>query len=294
MLNGLDLFSGIGGAAIALDGLVRPVAYCERVRSAQAILLTRMAAGDIPTAPIWDDVSTLRVSDIPHTIDIITGGFPCQDISVAGRGAGLAGERSGLFWEIIRIAGDIREHSGCLPWLYLENVPAITTRGGLDVVGAITQMGYDCRWGIVSAADVGAPHRRQRWWLLGYPNHHGQPTAKIVRGVIKRGHRGTPWKSKACQSEGSGEQSAKLAITQSQRIQRQRPVRQQKPQSHDGERLPLRQSQRPDWWTTEPPLDRVVNGLPNRAHRIWGLGNAWVPLQARTALEILLTAKATD
>src|SRR5438309_5214628 len=106
-MYGLDLFSGIGGITKALEGYVTPVAYCENDRDAQAVLLSRMATGDLPLAPIWDDVATLRSTYIP-SVDIIYGGFPCQDISVAGRGKGLAGKRSGLFFEIVRLCGEIR------------------------------------------------------------------------------------------------------------------------------------------------------------------------------------------
>lgn len=92
MLNGLDLFSGIGGLTLALAPWVRPVAYCENDRYAQSVLLSRISSGDLPNAPIWDDVRTLKAWDIPN-VDIVYGGFPCQDVSVAGARAGLDGER---------------------------------------------------------------------------------------------------------------------------------------------------------------------------------------------------------
>ena len=89
-MNGLDLFSGIGGISLALNPWVRTVAYCERDPYAQSVLLSRMQSSHIDYAPIWDDVQTLKGEELPE-IDIISGGFPCQDISVAGNGAGLAG-----------------------------------------------------------------------------------------------------------------------------------------------------------------------------------------------------------
>src|SRR5216684_872072 len=92
-MYGLDLFSGIGGITKALEGYVQPVAYCENDRYAQGVLLSRMANGDLPNAPIWSDILTLRGAMLPRTPEIIYGGFPCQDISVAGRGKGLDGER---------------------------------------------------------------------------------------------------------------------------------------------------------------------------------------------------------
>ncbi|MBU6375664.1 MAG: DNA cytosine methyltransferase, partial [Bdellovibrionales bacterium] len=163
-MNGLDLFSGIGGIGIALEPWVRTVAYCEREPYAQGVLLSRMQSGDIDRAPIWDDVTTLRAEMLPR-IDIIFGGFPCQDISVAGLGKGLAGERSGLFFEIVRLAKE------CNPrFIFLENVPAIRTRGGERVVKELAKIGYDCRWTTLSAASVGALHKRERWFLLAHAN----------------------------------------------------------------------------------------------------------------------------
>jgi len=162
-MNGLDLFSGIGGLTSALLPWVRPIAYCENDRYAQAVLLSRMADCSLPAAPIWHDVRTLRWDrDLP-TIDIIYGGFPCQDISCAGNGAGLAGERSGLFFEIERLVSELEPS-----FVFLENVSAIRTRGADVVAGRLANLGYDCRWQTLSAADVGAPHRRKRWWLLAY------------------------------------------------------------------------------------------------------------------------------
>jgi len=173
MLNGLDLFSGIGGITYALQDWVRPVAYCEIEPFCQSVLMQRMQEGDLPKAPIWDDITTLSSRRFPDefikgNIDIIYGGFPCQDISVAGAGKGLEGERSGLFFEIMRLAKEIKPK-----FLFLENVPAITHRGGIRVVREIAALGYDCRWCVISASGVGALHRRERWFLLAHSKHNG-------------------------------------------------------------------------------------------------------------------------
>jgi len=167
MLNGLDLFSGIGGITLALAPWVRPVAYCENDRYAQSVLLSRMAESVIPLAPIWDDVRTLDGSSLPE-IDIISGGFPCQDISSAGPGKGLEGERSGLYWEMYRLIGELKPR-----FVFLENVPFITSRGGCQVVESLTAIGYDCRWTILPAAAIGAAHLRKRWFLLAHHNGKG-------------------------------------------------------------------------------------------------------------------------
>lgn len=160
-MNGLDLFSGIGGLTIALSEWVKPIAYCESDPYAQAVLMSRMWNRDIPRCPIWDDVRTLRGSSFEGTIDIIYGGFPCQDISSAGYGVGLGGERSGLFQHIIRLVEETNPR-----FVFLENVSAIRTRGLNGVAQAFTDIGYDFRWTIVSAKEVGACHIRKRWFGL--------------------------------------------------------------------------------------------------------------------------------
>jgi DNA (cytosine-5)-methyltransferase 1 len=161
-IYGLDLFSGIGGITKALSQWVVPVTYCERDRWAAGVLLSCMQSRELPAAPIWADVSTLRGSMLPQ-VDIIYGGFPCQDISVAGTGKGLGGQRSGLFFEIVRLAEEIKP-----TFIFLENVPAIRTRGLDIVIQELTKGGYDCRWTMLSAEEIGANHKRERWFLLAH------------------------------------------------------------------------------------------------------------------------------
>jgi len=123
-----------------------------------------MRCSELDRAPIWDDVQTLTASQLPP-IDIIFGGFPCQDISVIGAKKGLAGERSGLFYQIVRLATEAHPS-----FIFLENVTGIRTRGLREVIRALTDLGYDLRWTCVSAADVGALHLRKRWFLLAHSN----------------------------------------------------------------------------------------------------------------------------
>ena len=165
VLNGLDLFSGIGGLALALAPWVRPIIYCERDRYCHAVLLSRMRQRELPSAPIWNDITSLRSTMLPRHggIDIIYGGFPCQNISIAGDGAGLGGEHSSLFFELLRLARDIRPR-----FIFLENVPAITHRGLERILLEFTALGYDSRWTIVSAGELGAKHLRERWFLLAH------------------------------------------------------------------------------------------------------------------------------
>lgn len=179
MLNGLDLFSGIGGNSIALRDYVRTIAYCESDRHAQSVLLSRMSDGSITAAPICTDVTELDGSELKGLVDIMVGGFPCQDISVAGNGVGISGKRSGLFREIVRLAKEIEPS-----FLFLENVPAIRTRGLDTVIEELTGLGYDLRWCMLSAAQVGAPHKRERWFLLGYSNK--ECSRRKLRGILSQ------------------------------------------------------------------------------------------------------------
>lgn len=166
-IDGLDLFSGYGGISIALCKWVRPIAYCENDKYAQGILLSRMSEGKLPKAPIWDDIKTFPSENFAGKTDIVYGGFPCQDISLAGHGKGLDGEQSSLFFELCSVVEKIKP-----AFIFLENVPAIRTRGLLQVILQLTNLGYDCRWTSVSAASVGAPHLRKRWFLLAHSIHH--------------------------------------------------------------------------------------------------------------------------
>ena len=120
---------------------------------------------DLVTEIIHHLIRRLRKDDLPDGIEILYGGFPCQNISCAGNGRGLEGERSSLFFEIVRLAKEIKPK-----FLFLENVAGITCNGGLQVVREIASLGYDCRWCIISAASVGAPHKRDRWFLLAHSN----------------------------------------------------------------------------------------------------------------------------
>ena len=164
-LRCLDLFSGIGGISVALQPWCETVCYCEIDPYDCGVLVKNMAEGNIDVAPIWSDVKTFGQSEIDQVgpIDIICGGFPCQDVSVAGKGAGLAGERSGLFFEIIRLICMVRPR-----FVFLENVSALLTRGMETVLKELSESGYDAEWQVLGADDVGANHRRKRVWILAY------------------------------------------------------------------------------------------------------------------------------
>jgi DNA (cytosine-5)-methyltransferase 1 len=170
ILTGISLFSGAGGLDIAAKQCgIRTVCYVENDRYAQAVLISRIRSGDLHDAPIWDDVKTFDGKPFSGKVDIIFGGFPCQDISVAGKGAGIKdGQKSGLWKEFNRIICEIRPR-----FIVVENVPALISRGIDIVLGNLAQNGYDAEWEMLSACSVGAPHMRKRVFIVGDSNGIG-------------------------------------------------------------------------------------------------------------------------
>ena len=160
----LDLFSGIGGFSLGLERAgMRTVAFCEIDPFCRAVL-----AKHWPSVLCHDDIRTFHAS--AGFADVICGGFPCQDISFAGDGAGLAGARSGLWSELARLIGAVRPR-----YAIVENVAALLKRGMGDVLGDLARIGYDAEWSVVSACSMGAPHVRRRVFIVAYPNgQHGR------------------------------------------------------------------------------------------------------------------------
>jgi len=158
-VNVLDLFSGIGGFSLGLERAgMRTVAFCEIDPYCRAVLRKHW-----PGVPIFEDVRTLNASDVRH-VDVICGGFPCQDISNAGLKMGIEGARSGLWSEYGRLIGDIRPK-----FAIVENVAAINFRGLGRVLADLTSLGYDAEWHVIPAASIGAPHERERCWVIAHP-----------------------------------------------------------------------------------------------------------------------------
>jgi DNA (cytosine-5)-methyltransferase 1 len=164
-VNVLDLFSGIGGFSFGLErtGGFQTIAFCDSDPFARRILDKHW-----PGVPVFDDVRRLGLADllgrdIPIP-DVVCGGFPCQDISFAGKGAGLEGGRSGLWFEMLRIIAETRPR-----WAILENVAALRSRGLDTVLGGIASIGYDAEWHCIPASAIGAPHQRDRVWVVAYP-----------------------------------------------------------------------------------------------------------------------------
>ena len=304
-----SLFSGIGGLDLGLERAGMECAwqvendeYCQRVLHRHWPSVVRW--GDVrefPPNESSDLVAGLKV-------DCIAGGFPCQDISYAGAGAGLSGERSGLFFETIRVVRLLRPE-----WVLLENVAALLTRGLDRVHGELAQIGYHSESHCIPAAAVGAPHIRDRVFIVG--RHDADPGC----GQRREGGGDAGDEAKAFAHRGDSQRlRSTVADANRKRLKRigaeRKTVRQgergdepdgccsdmadtndARPQRRHGEELPERTGQRTAWtrdslqrfreqcawWNIEPDVGRVANGVSSRVDRLRGLGNAVVPQVAQ-------------
>lgn len=239
-MNVLDLFSGIGAFSLGLERAgMHTVAFCECDSYCRRVL-----AQHWPEIPCYDDVRSLTADRLRAdgiSVDVICGGFPCQDISVAGRGAGICGERSGLWREFARLIGELRPR-----YALVENVAALLFRGLGDVLGDLAALGYDAEWHCIPAAAVGAPHIRDRVWIVAYRNPKRQeqwPERERAGlcGEPSRALRDAGWLTPARYQRG------------------------------------LREISQRDWWLAEPDVGRVVDGCSSRVDRLRALGNSLVP-----------------
>tara|TARA_R110000824_G_scaffold401783_1_gene616209 strand:+ start:28539 stop:29585 length:1047 start_codon:yes stop_codon:yes gene_type:complete len=185
-MNELALFAGAGGGI--LGGMLlgwRTVAAVEIEDYPRRVLLQRQADGILPRFPIWDDVRTFDGKPWRGKVDVISGGFPCQDISAAGKGAGIDGARSGMWSQMARIIGEVRPR-----FAFVENSPLLVGRGLTRVLGDLAEMGYDAKWGILGAHHAGAPHKRDRIWIMAKSSSAGAGNINRKAGDKDRGASG--------------------------------------------------------------------------------------------------------
>ncbi len=295
----LDLFSGIGGFALGLEAAgFETAAFCEIDPYAQKVLKKNW-----PRVPIYDDVRRITAERLVSDgigVDVITGGFPCQDISTAGRQAGIDGERSGLWSECARLLGDIRPR-----YAIFENVTNLLTGDGGDwfkrVLWDISSVGYDAEWHCIPASAIGAHHHRDRIWIVAYPNSDSQSGVALNAGEIHPPSllaypSECEWQSgaekqrvlRALQENGAidnytgrrGEAyPANISDPSSKGLQGGEKARnngkdRQKPRNQLITGLGGVQG---GIWEIEPNVGRVANGIPKRSHRLKCLGNAVVP-----------------
>ena len=275
-LRVLDLFSGIGGFSLGLErtGGFETVAFCEIEDYPRRVL-----AKHWPGVPIYDDVRTLTADTLRRdgiAVDVICGGFPCQDISIAGRGAGLAGERSGLWTEYARLVCEIRPR-----FVIVENVAALLSRGIGDVLGDLAAIGYDAEWHCIPASAVGAPHHRDRVWIVAHPN------GTELR--VEPGWRDGPYRSGTAQPsvDGSARQMADADSGDKYWWPRHVQVGWGAVASDLADACHGRGTE----WTIEPDVGRVAHGVPSRVDRLKGLGNAVVPQVVEVIGKAILAAE---
>jgi DNA (cytosine-5)-methyltransferase 1 len=351
-MNELALFAGAGGGILGGHLLGwRTVCAVEWEPYPASVLCARQNDGFLPPFPVWDDVQTFDGKPWRGIVDVVSGGFPCQDISAAGKGEGIDGERSGMWREMARIIHEVRPR-----FVFVENSPMLTSRGLGRVLGDLASMGFNARWGVLGAADVGAPHQRDRIWIAGWRDVF--PHAELHR---------LRWREQ--QSESPEEKTRKLANTKelfcdggndntrkrlvgeqvpkfrdgsweenvsdpnilndamrgnSQDYEKSMGIRGYEPRgsiSHSGsgcqegarqgegvadpkrkglerhgnERITTKTSgQWPSndfgkgcWWSIEPDVGRVADGVAARVDRLKAIGNGQVSEVARTAWEIL-------
>lgn len=290
-LKELALFAGAGGGILGGKLLGwRTVCAVEIEPYCREVLMRRQDEGHLEPFPIWDDVRTFDGTEWRGKVDVVSGGFPCQDISVAGKGDGLDGERSGLWREMARIIGEVRPR-----FAFVENSPALVRRGLDAVLGDLAAMGYDCRWGVVSAADVGAPHQRERIWVLAVHTDQqvfggcrpATDTSGIREAVANaagdgRQSRG-PGDTTQSQERGQpdrGSVGSEVPDTVQAGLQGQRAVA-------VGVGTEQHDPGNDSWWAIEPDVGRVANGVANRVDRLSAIGNGQVPAVAAAAWRIL-------
>jgi DNA (cytosine-5)-methyltransferase 1 len=282
-----SLFAGIGGfdlgferAGMRVSWQVEQDAYCRAV-----------LARHFPDAARFGDVREVGIGNLAP-VDLICGGFPCQDLSSAGKGAGLDGARSGLWSEFARIVRELRPR-----YVVVENVPALLTgkgkrwdRGPIGrVLGDLAEARYDAEWACLSAREFGAPHLRKRVWIVAYPARDAEAGAAAESGSERQRARAGGQRSRA----------EDLADTDTERQPRRAgalgsPRRRQPAdgsgaganvpdadrEQHEGRAQALGGSagaELRDHWAAEPSVGRVADGVPHRVDRLAALGNALVP-----------------
>jgi DNA (cytosine-5)-methyltransferase 1 len=304
-VNELHLFAGAGGGILAGKMLGhRCVCAVEWEPYCQAVLVARQNDGSLPPFPIWDDVQTFDGRPWRGVVDIVAGGFPCQDISVAGKGAGITGERSGMWTHMARIIGEVRPR-----YVFVENSPALLTRGLGVVLGDLARIGYDCRWTVLGADEVGAPHQRDRFWLVGSDSNndgsHREKRDATVKGsdwekdriLIRDGFEVADTTKLQCngsEHHAVGRRESGRSVSESgnscgyENLGHSESSGQQTCVMGSWKVESRGTSSWNSWWSSEPDLGRVANGVAYRLDRLKAIGNGQVPHCAVAAWKMLI------
>ncbi len=327
-LRTLHLFAGAGGGILA-DILLghQPVCAVEIEPYCQQVLHARQKDGFLPWFPIFDDVKTFDGKPWRGLVEVVAGGFPCQDISSAGKGAGISGERSGLWGEMARVVCEVRPR-----YVFVENSPMLTIRGLGVVLRDLAAMGYDAKWCVLGACDSGAPHKRERIWILGYladspkllryvrddnagismggqvsesGNSSGEETMadanseRMEIGGCDIATAGASGRGSIGGGNGGGNGGGDIAPCADENLADTASVRQSGSREHERQRR--KETDRNwqanwivnsgeagcKWWIAEPAVGRVAYGVASRVDRLKATGNGQVPQCAALAWRIL-------
>ncbi len=286
--NVLDLFSGIGGFSLGLERAgMTTVAFCESDGYARRVLRKHW-----PDTWLYEDIRTLTAkrlrADGLGPVDVVCGGFPCQDISTAGKGAGIDGPRSGLWAEMLRVIKEVKPR-----WVVAENVPALRGRGADRVLADLEGAGYAAVPVVVGAVHVGASHRRERVWIVAHSQGVGRRRVaeNAGNGAIRRMRDESP-AGRPALAHAKGRRNHDLSGQRTAIARDGCPALADalgdglRPQSILGQTAnPLGTPERlvngrrgGGRWAVEPAVGRVAHGVPSRVDRLRCLGNAVVPL----------------
>lgn len=300
-LNELALFAGAGGGILGshLMGW-NTVCAVERDAYAAQVLAQRQNDGILPPFPIWSDVCSFDGKPWRGIIDVISGGFPCQDISSAGKGAGIDGARSGMWAEMARIIGEVRPQ-----FVFVENSPMLVGRGLARVISDLAALGYDAQWTRFSASNFGAPHERDRLWIVANTNGQGLSIEDITsRFSKKHAELGNNGAEMADAKSLGRKQARKYQLLSEKRTAgcgnefsntdsircKQMEQSISSGASRKGLASQAEYSSFPagrQWWAVEPGLGRVADGVAHRVDRLKAIGNGQVPVVAKSAFEYL-------
>lgn len=300
-MNELALFAGAGGGILGshLMGW-RTVCAVEREAYPAQVLAQRQNDGILPPFPIWSDVLSFDGKPWRGIVDVISGGFPCQDISSAGKGAGIDGARSGMWSQMARIISEVRPR-----FVFVENSPMLVSRGLARVISDLTQMGYDTQWARFSASNFGAPHQRDRLWIVANAKSKGCSIELITKRLSEKLSGAGVNSQSMANTKGIGlEQTGKCKCASAQRIAgcsnefsdsnsfRCKQMEQSVSCRTSSQRVASSAEHSSftsgwEWWAVEPGLGRVADGVANRVDRLKATGNGQVSIVAVNAYQAL-------
>jgi DNA (cytosine-5)-methyltransferase 1 len=309
-MNELSLFSGAGGGLLGTKLLGwRNIGYVEHERYCQQIISQRIKDGILDEAPIFGDIDSFIESGAAKKykgfVDVVTAGFPCQPFSVAGKQAGEDDPRN-KWPQTIQCIRDIRPR-----YAFLENVPGLLNSGYFpEILGSLAEAGFDARWVVLGADDVGAPHRRKRLWILADSDSiglekygHSESTDAVVTGQVADpdSDDGRPRSGTVAQGRGSRLEHRRSSTGQpvgrpredvadsdtGHGIQSDKTLRAGGLTSDNGSQYVYNAENPSRPWSTEPQLGRVAHGVAHRVDRLKAIGNGQVPLVVAQAWGIL-------